>query len=215
MNSMKWIAAGLAGGLVGAMIWAAISYFANTEIGWIAWGVGGLVGLCVRVAAGNEDEGPLPGVGAAAIAIGSVLLGKYLAIHMAVASIAGGFEVGEFTPADMIERNANEIVREREAKGQVVLFRNAKTNENANGEADFPPDIWQEASTKWTSLPADEQQKQMAQARQELQEIMGNLHGVLRQEGFMNSFSPYDALWFILAAITAFRLGSGGGGREE
>jgi hypothetical protein len=36
----KCVVAGLIGGVVGGAIWAAIAYFANAEIGWIAWGMG-------------------------------------------------------------------------------------------------------------------------------------------------------------------------------
>ena len=45
MNMGRGIIGGALGGLIGAVIWAGISYFTGYEIGWIAWGVGGMVGL--------------------------------------------------------------------------------------------------------------------------------------------------------------------------
>jgi len=72
----KWIVAGGIGGLIGAAIWAGISYATNYEVGWIAWGVGFLVGVGVRVSAGENEEGFAPGLTAAVVAIVAVLGGK-------------------------------------------------------------------------------------------------------------------------------------------
>src|SRR5688500_7513909 len=37
--------AGLVAALMGGGIWAALVFITNLEIGWVAWGVGGLVGI--------------------------------------------------------------------------------------------------------------------------------------------------------------------------
>jgi hypothetical protein len=44
MNLLKMASGGAVAGLIGAAIWAAIGYFSGLEIGWIAWGIGMLVG---------------------------------------------------------------------------------------------------------------------------------------------------------------------------
>ena len=41
------LAAGLVAALVGGLVWAGIVLFTNYEIGWVAWGIGGLVLACV------------------------------------------------------------------------------------------------------------------------------------------------------------------------
>ncbi len=46
---MKDIAYALAGGLVGAAAWAGVVHLTEHEIGWIAWGVGTLVGVAVAL----------------------------------------------------------------------------------------------------------------------------------------------------------------------
>src|SRR5687768_196096 len=99
MNLLKQVIAGTIGGLIGALIWAGISYATNYEIGWIAWGIGFLVGFCVRWGAG-ETQGTGPGVVAAGLAMGAVLLGKAMAIYIALSSLGSEFQIPEVAPAD-------------------------------------------------------------------------------------------------------------------
>jgi hypothetical protein len=77
------VSIGLVAGAIGAGIWAVIAYFTGFELGWIAWGVGLLVG--VGVAIGNKGEGSVPaGVLAAVLAILSVVGGKYAMVRMVI-----------------------------------------------------------------------------------------------------------------------------------
>ncbi|HEY4261587.1 MAG TPA: hypothetical protein VGM98_15565 [Schlesneria sp.] len=76
------LSAGIGGG-IGAVIWGAIAYFAHAEVGYVAWGVGGLVGFCVRMGAGDMDEG-IAGFIAAGGAVISILAGKLLAGYFIV-----------------------------------------------------------------------------------------------------------------------------------
>lgn len=66
------------GGAIGAVIWGAIAYFTHHEVGYVAWGVGGLVGICVKMAAGEMDE-TFAGIIAAVGSVVSILAGKLLA----------------------------------------------------------------------------------------------------------------------------------------
>lgn len=68
------LAAGV-GGSVGAIVWGAIVILTQHEIGWIAWGIGLLVGVCVRYAAGDMDEF-MSGIIAAVASAVSILGGK-------------------------------------------------------------------------------------------------------------------------------------------
>jgi hypothetical protein len=205
----KWCIAGLLGGLLGAAVWAGIAYAIHAEIGWIAWGIGFVVGFCVRVSAGENEEGFAPGLTAAVLAILSVLGGKYAAVWMLVASMGIDTIQMQITPDDMIEGFANEIAAERIGKGQKVAFSGGKTLDDASGKADFPPDIWQQATAKWQALPAAEQQKRIAEQQEMMQMLVGAVQGQIRQQGFWESFSLFDALWFLLAAGTAYKLGHG------
>jgi hypothetical protein len=71
------IIGGAIGGLLGAAAWAAITYFTEYQIGWIAIIVGFLVGFGVRTLGKGIDK--IYGIIGGVIALGSVLLGNFLA----------------------------------------------------------------------------------------------------------------------------------------
>lgn len=83
-NLVIYTASGLVGGAIGAAVWGGICYATDSEIGWIAWGLGALVGFCVRVASSDHHDGFLPGIIAAGISVGSICAGKYMAAALMV-----------------------------------------------------------------------------------------------------------------------------------
>ena len=72
------IAAGSVAALVGAVLWAAITYATNMQIGWMAVGVGFLVGYAVRFGRGID---PIFKVCGATLALLGCLLGNVLTIY--------------------------------------------------------------------------------------------------------------------------------------
>jgi hypothetical protein len=208
MNLPKWILGGLIGGFAGAFVWGLITYGTHTEISWIAWGIGALVGIGVRIAAG-EDAGELSGATAVVLALLSVLGGKYFATELMVRSVtASTTELGTMSEEDMIGFHARQICEERAAQGTPVVFANGKTLNDAD-RSDYPPEVITAAMQKWNALTPDERKRQTAEREQEFRELMSSVTGAIRQQAFTASFSPYDLLWFGLAAFTAFRIGSG------
>jgi hypothetical protein len=88
-NLALGILGGALGGLVGAVAWALISYFTGYSIGWIAVGVGYLVGFGVRML--GQGLEPVFGIAGGAIALLSVLLGNFL---VSLIYLAQYFEIG-------------------------------------------------------------------------------------------------------------------------
>jgi hypothetical protein len=209
MDFIKWIGAGMIAGLFGAFVWAGISYGTNYEVGYIAWGIGAIVGFAVRAVAGNDKEGFAPGATAVAVAIGAVLLGKFLAAHFSVNKEVAELQVPVFTAENAQMRIAREIAEERISKGQNIVFAAGKTLDDVESPTDMPPALWQEATSKWNAIPADEQKRQIDETNDGLKKLVGMLAGKARSERFANSFSPFDLLWAFLAAGTAYRLGAG------
>ena len=74
MQLKAWIAALLGGGF-GAAVWAGISHFTHMEIGYVAWGIGALVGYLAKRQGG---KGKSTAVGCALVALASILGGKGL-----------------------------------------------------------------------------------------------------------------------------------------
>lgn len=209
MGLIRGMLGGLAGGAIGAAIWAAITHFANAEIGWIAWGIGFLVGFGVRMFAGSE-EGTGLGILAAAIAVLSILAGKYAAATLIVGKVQqqlGG--PAEVSTEMMISTLADEICSEKMEKGEQVAFPPGKSLEDASGPQDYPQAIWQEATTRWTSLSAEERQRQINERQETLRMFNDRMGGALTWVAFKASFGLFDVLWFVLAVSTAFKIGSG------
>lgn len=108
--------AGLAACTVGAVVWAGIAYATEYEIGWIAIGIGFLVGITVQFS--GHAVTPVFGWLGAGLSCLSVVLGKYFAVialiavsadvsylevmrQFSVADIAGAL-VESFSPIDLL-----------------------------------------------------------------------------------------------------------------
>ncbi len=77
-SKIKVLVAALGAAVVGAFCWSLITSVTGYEIGYVAWGVGLLVGLAVMAVSNGEDNVVIPLISAAAALFG-VALGKYLA----------------------------------------------------------------------------------------------------------------------------------------
>lgn len=207
---MKMITAsigGLIGGLIGAAIWAGITYFTNYEIGWIAWGVGFLVGLGVRMGA-QDLEGAVPGGLAVLLAVLAVVGGKYAAASLIVSKVVAEHGI-TISAEDMKQSIAGEILEERKQKGPPINWPPGKNEETALSLHDYPVDIQQEALKRWDAIPPAEQQQKIEQQKQEIAQMRQMIQGFAHKAAFMASFGIMDLLFFGLAAFTAFKLGSG------
>lgn len=206
------IVAATIGGLAGAAIWAAITYFTGYEVGWIAWGIGALVGAAVRMAAG-EETGAALGIVAVLASILAIVGGKYTAVYFLVEK---AFQEGEaeltITADLMQEVLAGEIVEEWQAVGRELTWPEVSDPEEAPASDRYPNDVWQEAQQRWAALSSDEQQKRVDEHTLKMREFTGLMRDAIAKEGFKDSFSPIDIIFFALAVFTAFRLGSGATG---
>ena len=82
-NLTMGVLAGAAAAVGGAVIWAVVTVVTSFQIGWMAVGVGFLVGSAVR-AAGKGVDKPF-GYAGAALAVGGCLLGNLLSICAVIA----------------------------------------------------------------------------------------------------------------------------------
>lgn len=215
MNALKWALAGGAGGVVGAIVWIGVGYATGYEVGWIAWGVGFLVGMGVRLVgeSSNETGGVPAGVTAGVIAIATVFIAKYIVVALLVGKFAAEHLPDTILEPDtevMISEQADKIVEEREAAGKTIKWPPEKDDDDdASLQAQYPKDIWAAAAKRWKEMPADEREKELQRAREEMAEVRELIKSIARSEGFKGSFNFWDVLWFGLAAFTAFKLGSG------
>jgi len=147
MKSLGAILGGSIGGLIGAVIWAVVTHYSGYEIGWIAWGIGGLVGVGVRL--GTSASGGISHGGTAAIiALVAVLGGKWAAVR---------FELSAFMAADDAPLSviAGTIVVEREEAGTRVPMPPEEYAESLREM--YPPDVWNEALRRWEAIDPQQQ----------------------------------------------------------
>lgn len=215
----RWFIGGMVGGAAGIAVWVAVGYFAQYEIGWIAWGIGFVVGAGVRYGAylGDEEESETQGMVAGALAVGSIVLAKYILFCMLVGNVdtAGIQEAVDsirFDEEAMVASAADEIAGEMIDGGQSIEWPAGMNYEDASRQADYPAEIWQQAQERWNALPEVKKQEQKRQ-RLELASALSEM-AKASNIGFTDFFSPWDALWFGLAAITAYKLGVGTYGAE-
>ncbi len=213
---MKDLVLGLIAGAVGALVWAAVAYFTEYEIGWIAWGIGALVGYAV--ARGGEEGGRSPmiaGCLALLITALAIVAGKYGAIEMRMPDDAGLVELYMVRFEDeeyVISFLADDVAMEHASAGRVVAWPQGVDPSNAATQSEYAPEIWAEADSRWTAF-SDEEKTMFRQQEQLLvqQNVEANLPAVremLKRESFYGSFGSIDLLFFGLAMVTAFGMAS-------
>lgn len=202
---IKGLILGLIAGVIGAGVWAAVSFYTGYEVGFIAWGIGLLVGIGMIAGAQDQASGATGAV-AAVIALAAVLGGKYATVHLAFEDLVQASGGWTYTEHDMLVVHADEVVVEWEDEGRTVDWPSGMTIDEAYEEEDYPPEVWAEARTRWDALSDQDQKTMLAEYQAGAQAAMSQA----RQEGFLRSFSLFDILWIGLAVVTALKLGSGG-----
>ena len=99
-NLPMGVIAGLAAAAIGAAIWAMITLITNFQIGWMAVGIGFLVGWAVRIA--GKGTTTMFGVLGAVLALGGCLAGNLLTGCVVVSrqlEVGVGDVVARLTPA--------------------------------------------------------------------------------------------------------------------
>lgn len=97
------------GAIVGASLWAGITYLTGYQIGWMAIGVGSMVGMGARVAGG---EGKPMALLCAGLALAAMFIGNVMAIQIALDKAVEDWADEFSTPEDYTEsfRAADEFV---------------------------------------------------------------------------------------------------------
>jgi len=209
---IKGVAAAVIAGIAGAAAWAAVSHFTGYEVGFIAWGIGLIVGIGMIAGAG-KSAGTQAGIAAAIIAVVAVVGGKYATVQLALQKLSEQIELAEFeiSEHDMLVQHADEVVTEWEAEGRRLEWPEGMTIEGAHLEEHYPTGVWTEAEKRWEALGAEAQQADMAQLEEEGREAFAAFAATAQDEAFVRSFGLFDLLWFGLAVLTAFKVGTGSG----
>ena len=191
MRAGSYLVSGLIGGVVGALIWVAAAFFTGYELAWLAWPVGLVAGVAIRLTA-QEAQGWHIGVISAVC--GAVAIG---------AGHAGMIILAIDTPMDMpVAMIADEVVQERIDAGQTIPWdQKAVIVAEGSLAADYPPEVWDEAMIRWATMtPGQREPYEMAVAEK---------LGTAFLTAFIGSFALFDFLWLGLGVMTAYRVGAG------
>lgn len=175
------IVGGAIAATVCAAIWAGVTMGTGYEIGYMAWGLGFVVGAVVAAAARAQNVAV---GGVAALAAGSgLVMAKVFIVVWALPSVL-----------------ASELGSDTELLQMVMTGQMIERGE-------FTPDTVDMAAVhqRVTSMSPDEKQ---AFCRQTADAILGEM---TMQEKVTTLLSPHDALWTLLALGTAFAVGKGKG----
>ena len=208
---VKGIVGAVIGGLAGALVWTLVGYFTGFEIGWIAWGIGALAGF--GMAKGMEEETTmLTGVLAAVVALASVAGGKFAVVYLAVERAVSESSAGqrEVSHEQVKLSMAGDVIEEFESQGKKLVWPPNMDWDQAEKPADFPKDVWAETEKRWSALTPDEQEARRADLQQMYEQGMATLIADIRSKAFVDSFAAWDALWALLAIMTAYKLGARG-----
>ncbi len=189
------LAAGLAAALVAGGIWAALVFVTNMEIGFVAWGVGLLVGLAMsRVTAERSQQ--LAYI-AAALAILGLAAGKVFIVAGSSGMVARELEENEEMLRGAV---AWQMYEERTLEAQTLEQVDAV---QAAGDT-LSDALWGEmlaqAGGRIAQMSPDEKHEVALVVADGALQGVGMLGGVLAQ------LSLYDLLWLFLAVGTAYRM---------
>lgn len=211
MKFMSGIVGGLIGSLIGgmggALIWALISGFANFELGWIAWGIGFLVGVGSNIGSQNQG-GLIHGALAVLVALVCLFAGKVggaaISVNRYVAQNPAEFEV---TQELVISYIADDVAEEMFEQGTELVWPEHMDDIDAvaTSQVDYPPEVWTEAQRRWDGW--DESQRQYYRDQAELN--AGSM-GLMAVFGTFATLSPWDLLWAGLCLVTAGRIAYAG-----
>jgi len=199
-------------GFVGALLWAAIAYYGELEIGLLAWGIGAAVGAAMM--AGAQDKaGTQTGVAALGIALLAIIVGKYMAVEMAFSGIDGEWDAEiarlESDEQYAISWIADDVIEEYAAQGKPVNYPSGANLDMPETQQDYPSDVWADASQRWRQMSADEKADYREAVVEEQKAFFEAVSGEFKKQGFLASFSLFDILWFGLGGISAYKLGAG------
>ncbi|MEM6730331.1 MAG: hypothetical protein AAF658_02175 [Myxococcota bacterium] len=181
---------------IGAAVWAGITIATDYEVGYVAWGLGGLVGIAV--AKGAQVTNPATGVLAGALALGGLAAAKVLIFAFGTMPAVADELVQ--TPGALWGAAYEELVEEGKVSEDVQAFFESEDEEppaaiasdvEATGDAVF------ERINSWDDAKKREVAEAMATQYAESVPITDLLN-----------LGVFDLLWVFLAVGTAWQIAS-------
>lgn len=190
--------AGVVAAVVGGAIWAGIVALTDMEVGWVAWGVGGLVGFAMSKAT-TMRSAQVAGI-AAVMAILGLLCGKvFIQIFVTRPAFEQALRENENAVASVVAWGMRE---------EKAFPPETQAKLDALSPTDTVPDaLWEEMSAAAKAEAEGLTEEERAEMRDHY--VTSVLADVGPWQQLRWGFSLYDLLWFGLAVTTAWRMTRG------
>ena len=192
-GTRRAILKGAAAAILGGAAWALIVGLTNTEVGWVAWGVGGLIGF--QMARATDRRGTRMASIAAGLAVAGLLVGKLLILQYVT------------TPAFTAELRADSTgaagaaAHALRADSAFPAALQARLDALPLGDT-LPDALWSDmvaaGAEHLARLPADERDSYSTAYVDLVRSSIG------LPQMFLWQFTAWDLLWFGLAVTTAW-----------
>lgn len=197
----------IAGALAGAGAWGLISYLTGYEIGYVAWGIGLLVGIGAKSMGGS---GASTGAACAVLALVSIFAGKMLAVRLTASKEIAAVLKQQLT-REMYEEMATDA-EEFEGLSEDEEFREFMVS-NEFTEAEDPEDIEENefAEFKEHQVPLlRDFQAEQPTFEEWRDDVTGTvIGGFSLVDAVVENLNAMDILFALLGLITAFKVGAG------
>lgn len=189
MTAFRALVGGVAGGLVGVLLWVSVAYFTSFEVGWVAWITGVTTGLGVSAAI-ERRGGLFVGLLASTIAVGSIGAGKFAMARLATSDAIAA--VGDnFTAEDAVYYMAGQ---------------DPKAKPGPDGRPDTA--AIDRAAAQWSTMSETARDAYRLQAANQIRFEMELRADDITSNTLTAGVGVHDLIWFGLAAASAFMFAS-------
>lgn len=209
VSTTKVILAASVAALVGALAWQFVAVTFNYELGFLAWGIGGLIGAAaVYYGAEGDNAGYLCG----ALALVAILGGKYL--------VASSFTEQYFEELQQMSSEVDLTEMADQMRAEAQKLQSALASDHALREYLVEYEyVYEDDPSEISQAVVDEHREDLELAYEDFEpmtdiysgeDIERALGGFATSEVFKASFGWIDILFLLLGVSTAFRMASEG-----
>lgn len=200
-SPLREIGGAIAGGLLGLVIWYAVSKATGSTLGILAWGVGAAAGFGGRLLA---RQASLP-------------LGFICACAAALAIAGGEWRMAKAIQAGEIAKRATESYRRQldyaRAAARVETIEDARFF-LAKRDGKLPSELTEEQVVQFQDIDLPRLRDFAAGTPSEAEFVQRTMESERQNLGYLHFFLKTKAglflsLWAVLGVVTAFRIGSG------
>lgn len=200
---------GLAGGAVGATLYALITQASGYELWFLIWVIGVTTGIGVAAVA-KGYRGMMTGVISVVIAMICFIGGRFWAASMIMdkmlTEVAAAETTGDYAEGDAVMYIADEVVIEYEAAGRTLVWPPGMTIDFATEQEDYPPEVWTEAERRWGAMTPTQQQGYLRTLASRQQEAMKSYGAIAI---FFMSLGLRHVIAVVLLCVGAWKFGAG------